>query len=415
LRLLDVAGTLVLLAGCAGAGAPSPSAAPTPTPAPTLTPAPSLTPTPSVTPAVTPTPSPATWSSLAWTRTAKTFSFGLTDVVARGDGYVGIGRVWDADDQVSAAFFASDDGVTWRVAQRLSAGEELTPRLLLTTDAGLLAVINVIDESADGAFPHLWSSTDGRSWQELSSPSWQAAWSTGRRLLDVVSGPNGLVAVGSSSSGAVALFSADDGRNWQATTLPGTAVEARSVVVTSAGFLAVGAVGGKWNATMQEVLGGSRAAWTSPDGRSWQTSEIEPAADADGLTFTGVYAAADGLLALASETSGSVPGRRPQFWASENGRRWESLGVGGQVVPCGDLAADGVRMLILGDVCPTDWNDDTPFQGFRSGWTSLDGLTWTPVSFSGQLMDQQSWDHWWLTDTGLIFSGTNVIWRATAG
>ncbi len=172
---------------------------------------------------------------------------------------------------------------------------------------------------------------------------------------------------------------------------------------------------GQWDPQLSEVLHGSRAAWTSSDGRSWHVAEIQPAtnADANRLTFTGVYAAAGGLLAMATDTTGSVPGSPAQAWASADGRRWEPLGVLGQVVPRGALAADGVRMLILD---PDDQPpfSETPNPGYRRGWTSLDGRTWTPVAFSGQLMDQQSYDGWWLTGHGLVFSGTNQVWLAVA-
>jgi hypothetical protein len=70
-------------------------------------------------------------------------------------------------------------------------------------------------------------------------------------------------------------------------------------------------------------------------------------------------------------------------------------------------------MLILD---PGNWSpfSEMPWPGYRSGWTSLDGRTWTPVTFSGQLMDQQSFDGWWLTGQGLVFSGTHQVWLAAA-
>jgi hypothetical protein len=130
------------------------------------------------------------------------------------------------------------------------------------------------------------------------------------------------------------------------------------VVATEHGFVVVGVVDGQRDPQLDEVLDGRSADWTSSDGRSWQAAEIQPAADADRLTFTGAYAAAEGLLAIATDT--------------------------------------------------------TAWPGYRSGWTSLDGRPWTPVTFSGQLMDQQSFDGWWLTGQGLVFSGTHQVWLAAA-
>jgi hypothetical protein len=221
------------------------------------------------------------------------------------------------------------------------------------------------------------------------------------------------VAVGSSPTGALVTFSSDGGQTWQVGSLQaGTGVEARSVVATPDGFVTVGATGGQWDPQLLQVLGGSRAVWTSSDGLAWQAANIKPATNADRLTFTAVYAAADGLLAVASDTSGSVPGFTPQYWASTDGRTWDPLGVRGTVVPCGQVYADGVRMLILDAACTVDLSDETPWPGYLSGSTSLDGRTWTPVSFSGQLMDQQSADGAWLTSQGLIYSGTDRVWLA---
>ncbi len=405
---------LVLLGACARPGTEPSASTPTSQATPGTTTTPSVRPA-TAAPTPVPTPAPETWKSLAWTRVDKTFTFSLTAVSAWKDGYVGIGLVWDAEDRPAAAFFASADGMAWTLAQSLAPGEEQTPVRLLVTHDGLLAVLNVIDPAANRAHPQLWHSTDGRTWQELSSPTWAAAWAAGSRLMNLASGPAGVVAVGGGAAGAAALFSADDGRSWQVTTLAAdSGSQARGVVATAQGFVAVGVIDGEWDTQLIEVLHGRSAAWVSADGRSWQPAGIQPTEDADRLTFTGVHAATEGLLAIASDTSGSVPGQPGEVWASADGRRWQPLGRRGEVVPAGDLRGDGVRMLILGT---GDWSPfgDTPWPGYVSGWTSLDGRTWMPVSFSGQLMDQESADGWWLTDRGLVFSGSSVIWVATAG
>ena len=334
--------------------------------------------------------------------------FGLTDVEAWSGGYIGIGQVWDTDDQPTTAFFTSLDGVSWQVTQRLAPGEELLPWRLLATDDSLLAMIRT-----SGGAPELWSSTDGRTWRLRSSPTWRATWAAGSRLETIASGRAGLVAVGVGPTGALALFSADDGRSWQASTLAaGVGSEARSVVASGQGFVVVGVADGRLDAQLHQVLNGRSTAWTSPDGLGWQAATVEPVAD-DHLTFTGVYAAADGLLAIGSDTTGSVPGRPSQAWTSDDGRRWEPQGVMGRVVPRGTLAGDGVRMLILD---PGDWSpfSQAPWPGYRSGWTSLDGRTWLPVSCTGQISDQQSYDGWWLTSQGLILSGSDEVWLAVA-
>ncbi len=127
-------GVLLLLAACA-----TPGAAPgTPSSSSSATVRPTSPVTPTASPSPTATPPPATWSKLAWNRADKTFVFGLIDVRAWQEGYVGIGQVWDANDQASTAFFASDDGLAWQVVQRLAPGEEMMPMGLLATHDGLL-------------------------------------------------------------------------------------------------------------------------------------------------------------------------------------------------------------------------------------------------------------------------------------
>jgi hypothetical protein len=409
--------SLFLVAACAAPGASAaPTAGQSASAAPSALPTPSTVPTsPSLAPTATASPTPTTWSHLTWTRVSKAFTFELIDVVAWQSGYLGVGYVGDNAAESTPAFLESSDGLTWQVTQRLAPDRELTPRWLLAAGDGLVAVFNVVDPASDSARTELWRSSDGRSWQELSSPTWEAAWPTARDLMQLSSGPAGLVAVGRDSDGALALFSADGGRTWQPATLAGDSeAEARGISATAHGFVAVGVVGGRWDSDSRQVLGGSPASWTSLDGRTWQPAEVAPATDAGGLTFSGVYAATDGLLAAATDTSGSVPFRPGQDWASTDGRQWQPLGRPGPVVPCGALAADGVRMLVLGDVCSMDPSDDTPWPGYLAGSTSLDGRTWSPVSFSGQLMDQQSFDGWWLTGQGLIFSATGQLWLAVA-
>jgi hypothetical protein len=304
--------------------------------------------------------------------------------------------------------------LAWEAAQQLPPGEGVVPDRLLLTAAGLLAVVRVVDREADRSDPHLWHSTNGRSWSELTSPTWQAIWTGEPYLIDVTSGQAGMVALAGGPTGALALFSADGGQSWQATTLAtGSGAAARSVVATERGFVAVGVVDGEWDPVLHRILGGRSAAWTSIDGTTWQPAVVAPASGTERLTFTAIYAAADGLLAGAADTSGGVPGAAGQIWISDAGSRWEWLGAPGDAVPYGSLNADGARMLILDDgFSHFDPNNASPWPGFRSGWTSLDGRTWTPVSFTGQLMAEQSFNGWWLTRDGLVLSGTNQVWLA---
>lgn len=373
------------------------------------------TPPPAPTPTMT-IPGPtataaAAWTNLAWSMAVKSAAFGLADVVPWRDGYVGIGQAWDADGPPSSAFFASDDGLIWRMTQRLDGSGEFLPRRVITTDSGLLAVI---DGPVGGSGPTLWASADGASWAERTSPTWTAAWATDRFLTDVAIHASTIAAVVRSPGGPEMLISVDAGLHWQAVRLPGEPViEARSVTSTVDGFVLVGVSAGQPDDAGTGVRGGRSAAWTSADGLAWQPADVAASADADAFTFARVVAGRDGYVAIAADVRGTAPSLPSRAWASTDGTAWSPLGVLGTVVPRGSLAGDGVRML---DLDPGAWSpfDGTPWPGYERAWTSSDGRAWTPVTFSGQLMDQESFDGWWLTPTGLVFSGTDRTWTAAA-
>jgi hypothetical protein len=175
-------------------------------------------------------------------------------------------------------------------------------------------------------------------------------------LTGVAAAGHTVVAVGSQATLPFArpliLMSPDGGRTWRQTALraPGGEDTAGSVPLMVAGG------NGRWLALGQD------AAWTSPDGRSWQLGPgIAPLADGDrvlALAQTG-----GGFAAVGENVRPRGPGvvRTPVLWISANGLTWQRLGAGqldlpagkGRVVALRWVAARGSVLMIAGEVTGT--------------------------------------------------------------
>jgi hypothetical protein len=161
-----------------------------------------------------------------------------------------------------------------------------------------------------------------------------------------------------------------DGTTWTVRDLPTNGMpEAREVVATEAGLVAVGS----------ELVGErSRAvAWTSTDGRTWIRSPDAPDLDpVPGYRSTAMRAIAKGpvgLVAIGSEWGDA--GQRVVAWRSEAGREWirAETDLGG--VNPGDVLASGDRFLLAA----ADWLAGGDEHGTAAMfWYSDDGgTTWT--------------------------------------
>lgn len=403
--------------------APTPSVAPSISPATTAEASPSAEPTATTTPAPTPTPR-AEWSALTWSDpVTPPFVVHLADLVPWNDGYVAVGSVEVATDRVDAAFLTSPDGLHWTVMNQVQPGSDRLPAHLVALEDEVLAFSNV---SVDGSVPIIWSSRDGTSWSPVGT-SWRDAWegldlgpmpatwdvtqhSPVTGLVDVASGPAGLVVIGNAfaDDGMVpVLLHSVDGRAWSVGSLPADSPSAmlNSVVARAGGFVAVGAIGiGPDTATAEP------AAWASDDGETWTRATVEGdtfTQPALGGEFGPLLSGEDGLVTCRGNREMGAGG--PRFWMpflSADGTRWEVTADLNESPACGWAAADGERIVVLGPgVTPSPW------PGLSMAWISTDGATWEPLELGSTLPDMM--ERFWVVPDGVIYAGVESFWFGT--
>ena len=420
------------------APAPSTSPGPNPSPTPSASPAPSASPPPSVTPAPSITPGPslgpvAAWTGLSWSSDSAALPPEDSDigvVVAWGGRYVGIGQ-HDTGDAYAPAFFTSPDGLHWTLVQEVAgcgvvATEAPDPcggrldRLVPVADA-LLAVTDQAGPSCTTdtepcGVPTVWRTVDGTHWTQVHSPTWDAAWASGGRLLSIAAGAPGILAVGADADDApIALFTAD-ARTWTAVSSPAfDRAVFRDVTASLDGFVIVGRSGDPDGWASGEPSApwgvGAPAAWLSADGLTWT------AADVDGRSFAGaelsdVGAGADGLFALGT-TPDSVAGMAPKAgWASADGRTWRMIGDGYERPFGWRLASDGTHLVTMA-------SGTTETGAWAVGyWASTDGETWTqltstrPVEPPPSDVDGLPWYSFWVAPDGIVQSQGGAVLQA---
>ncbi len=197
-----------------------------------------------------------------------------------------------------------------------------------------------------------------------------------------------------------------DGVAWE--TLPANTLPARfelgNVAAFDSGFVAVGQTSGD---------AGRATALTSSDGRTWAKHAL-PVKGIDqsaGTSASRLVVGPAGLLAFGSD--GLAPGTSI-WWASPDGNAWTQLakypplGVwtgeaeGSGLIENGTVVGDGDRMLA--------------YRGGKkqAGWTSLDGRTWHPLSFSGTSappVEIQASRQMIVTPVGVVWIGDDgVTW-----
>ncbi|MCC6617461.1 MAG: hypothetical protein IT341_00320 [Chloroflexi bacterium] len=403
---------------------------------------PSVAPSPSAAPSVTPIPTPTTeptatpvaqWTGLAWSDpVTPAFEVHLYDLVAWNGGYVAVGEVDGSDGHGTAAFLTSPDGVDWTVAHRIAPGFGRIPRHVVTFGDELLAFSRPDTDALPlgNAYGHVvWTSTDGLSWSERTSASWQDAWAdrwigpmpagwdptqhgVATGLVDVASGPRSIVAIGNAfGDGAMTpiILHSTDGLAWVAASLPAGSDSAllNSVVTHDGRFVITGATG-VWTDPRTSIA----AAWYSDDGLTWARASVEadePSQDV-GTEFGPLWAGRDGLLTCRGNREMAAGGWRYMVeWVSTDGSAWQVDPQRNESLGCDWSAADGTRIVSLG---PRDHASPVAWPGVTVARVSTDGAVWRPLELNTAITDRL--ERFWVVPDGVIYAGTQSFWIATA-
>ena len=382
-----------------------------------------------------PTPTPIARSTgLTWSDpVTPSFVVHLNDLVAWGDGYVAVGEVVVDATHSDGAFLTSPDGLDWTVRAQQAAIFGF-PRHLVALGEEILAFshpsTDVLPLSLE---PLVWSSFDSTTWSLVDSPSWRPAWSglvigptpagwdehrrpipTG--LVDVASGPAGLVAIGNSygEDGLVpVVLHSTDGREWSAVSLPADSVKPllSAVVPYDGGFVLVGAVDAG-----PRIGSATPAAWYSNDGVEWSsaTVNVDPRLFPSGIVGMGemgdVTAGSNGLVGWSGLRGMTAGGPRYMArWTSSDGRTWgpRDTNTARPGLAHAYVAGDGVRMVALGPA-PDPATDPALWPGISQASVSTDGVSWTTLSVPRELNDFV--EGVWVVPDGVIYAGVESFW-----
>jgi hypothetical protein len=382
-----------------------------------------------------PTATPvAVWTGLVWSDpVTPSFTVHLYDLLPWGDGYVAVG---EAPGQ-GAASFTSPDGVNWTIEQRDFPG---TPRHLVGLGDELLAFMPIVARTSPpgtivGAPPTslIWRSTDGVTWTLVDSPTWMAAWDPAVAqsvssypdgwdpaqhdlplgVVDVASGPDGLVAIGNSLPfGADAMvpiiLHSTDGETWTSSELPaGSDSALLNAVAEHDGRYVITGATGVWI----DPATARPAAWYSDDGITWTRASVGDGGigQSIGTEFGPLYVGADGLLTCRGNREMTAGGWRYMMeWLSTDGSSWRPAPDLDQNPGCTSAAADGTRIVSLGPraVPPPPW------PGTTAAATSADGETWQSMTLSETIGDML--ERFWVVPDGVIYAGVQSFWFGTA-
>ena len=239
------------------------------------------------------------------------------------------------------------------------------------------------DQRTGHRSPAVWSSTDGRAWQqtlldEAGASSAEASAVARRNGTTVVVGARQTAA---SDSDAAAWVSRD-GSTWAAVTLP---AERGDQEMTSVGAGPVGFVAAGVDKRSRMPV---PAVWYSKDGSSWQ----RVAAGSGGPFREGqaVHALAVGerQAVLVGETAG-ISSPDAGFWVSDDGSSWRRVATGGLgFTGPGDQIVRGVTATADGFVAV---GADTQGTGVQAAtvWTSSDGSDWVRRPPSDQMTQSE--------------------------
>jgi hypothetical protein len=296
----------------------------------------------------------------------------VSSIAAGATGYVAVGELFLAGWPGSVAgpcFWVSSDGDHWtRVADAAVDRSPAAAGLRITDVAAIhgrfVAVgwYDLMDPSAGGSIPAIWTSTDGRAWQAIEPLDGASPGFFGD-LTAVIEGGPGLVAIGEVDAGPrPAAWVSTDGLAWRRAPVASEAWPVRlfSIARGPEGRLVAFGRGPGDDSRWLDGLGG-----VLPDG-PWTLHDL-PWASTDGLSWT---PAAD---------LGAFKPSSPDKAVSVH----VVAGVRGGFVAVGTES----RHVVTRDTRGTTTVIDRPTQGVV--WFSKDGLTWTRLRDDPALADRR--------------------------
>ncbi|WP_283135592.1 hypothetical protein [Rhizohabitans arisaemae] len=274
-----------------------------------------------------------------------------------------------------AAVWTSPNGNTWSRARggRAVFGGDNRQELLdvVSGPHGWLAVGST-QTTPSRTEPLLVASADGVTWRKVSVRGDQPADHPALRAFAVAAGPKGYVVAGedqSTTATVAALWHSPDGKRFTRVTPPngGQGVRIHDVAATPGGFAAVGGTGS-----------GDRekgVAWVSADGVTWSPAPWIVPEEAAGAGLRHVVARGPELVAVGTALQ---DGRSRPFAAlsADGGREWSThLLPADEPANVDDLAAGPDGLVAVGSAGPPGAEDS-------AAWVSVDGRTWESQTFA---------------------------------
>ncbi|GAA4615896.1 hypothetical protein GCM10023195_70360 [Actinoallomurus liliacearum] len=354
------------------------------------------------------------------------------------------GREADAQDADAVLSVRDAQGQEIAVDPTRIAGAVQPDQALTAVATGSRLSVAVGSTNGDAA---VWTSADGRRWSRGQATGQALARPGRQRLISVVSGNAGWLAVGFDTTRPL-IVASEDGTTWRAVDggkafEPGDAdhVATYAATVGPAGYVIVGEYGssaGTWhsadlktwdrgagpdltgdqqaNRWMRGVVGGSfgyvavgglndpavkdgprgrPAAWTSTDGKKWTLHQVPLPSGALEAWFDKV--AAVGNVVVATGSAATPSGRRAfAFVSPDGGASWQEVRLPA-AGPDGPDSSDRNSIVTAATATPRGFV--VTGAGGRLGrsdvvlWTSRDGRSWTAQTPQGTGLSERG-DQW---------------------
>ena len=272
---------------------------------------------------------------------------------------VAVGSSGAGGSEQAAVWLSSSSGAPY-VEESVQASD--SPSSMTIVAAGALGMFSA--GSIDGRFA-LWSSTNGRQWEEIPAAERVIEGSSGAQVNAMLAAGDNVYAAGSIQVGPLrqpALWSTSDGINWHlvGSAQPSFAGPTNRVIYSLAplgtGLVAVGAVerGTRW----------VPASWISPEGQSWSLASSDfagvpaarsPQVPGDGTAARSVSAVSTLLGSTEVVAAGGGPDGQA-VWQSSDGLHWSSLALAPQYAGAtswrAELAAATIDTAVVMDAEP---------------------------------------------------------------